>query len=133
MASGDASKRWFPEMIGILKEQWKPTMSWDELILLRDRLNTTLQEIRTTRQIKTPMMWCSKCQARHRAGQPTISVRAMILALGRFRVANEPEVKKLEKDWAKYRKEHRLDLDGKPETAVSEKPRNSVREMPGQG
>jgi hypothetical protein len=115
MASGDASKRWFPEMIGILKEQWKPTMSWDELILLRDRLNATLQEIRTTRQIKTAMMWCPKCQARHRAAQPTISVRAMILALGRFSVANEPEVKKLEKDWAKYRKEHRLDLDGKPE------------------
>ncbi|HCS91277.1 MAG TPA: hypothetical protein DIW77_14875 [Chromatiaceae bacterium] len=29
-------------------------MSWDELILLRDRLNATLQDIRTTRQIKTP-------------------------------------------------------------------------------
>jgi len=117
MASGDASRRWFPEMISILKEQWKPTMSWDELILLRDRLNATLQEIRTTRRIKTPMMWCSKCKARHQAAQPTISVRAMILALGRFSVANEPEVKKLDKDWAKYRKEHRLDLDGKPENS----------------
>jgi len=41
----------------------------------------------------------------------------MILALGRFSVANEPEVKKLDKDWAKYRKEHRLDLDGKPENS----------------
>ena len=57
----------------------------------------------------------------------------MILALGRFRVANEPEVKKLEKDWAKYRKEHRLDLDGKPEITVNEEPRNSVLEMPEQG
>ena len=75
-----------------------------------------------TRQVKTPMIWCRKCNAQHRAAQPTISVRAMILTLGRFSVTNEPAVKKLEKDWANYRKEHRLDLYGKPEDSVLEMP-----------
>ncbi|QQO56581.1 MAG: hypothetical protein N838_27650 [Thiohalocapsa sp. PB-PSB1] len=42
----------------------------------------------------------------------------MILALGRLSVANEPEVKKLDKDWANYRKEHRLDVYGKPEISA---------------
>jgi hypothetical protein len=42
----------------------------------------------------------------------------MILALGRLRVADEPAVKKLERDWEKYRKEHHLDLYGKPEDSA---------------
>jgi len=46
----------------------------------------------------------------------------MILALVRSNVTHEPEVKKLEKDWARYRKEHRLDLYGKPEKSVLEMP-----------
>mgnify|MGYP006267597995 CR=1 FL=1 len=122
MASGDASRTWFPELIGLLKKQWHPTMSWDDIILLRDRLNGTFQEIRSTRQIQTPMMWCPKCKAQHRGAQPRVSVRAMILALGRFSVANQSEVKRLEKDWEKYRKAHRLDLYGKPESDVLQEP-----------
>jgi len=122
MASDDANKTWFPELIGILNKEWKPTISWDAMILLPDRLNGTLHEIRMTRQIKTPMIWCPTCKQRHRAAQPTLSVRAMILALVRSNVTHEPEVKKLEKDWARYRKEHRLDLYGKPEKSVLEMP-----------
>jgi len=119
MASGDASRHCFPEMISMLKTEWNPSMSWEEIISFRDRLNKTLQEIRTTRNIRSPMIWCPKCQARHRSAPPKISVRALILALGRFQVVDEAQVKKIEKEWKKYRKDHKLDLYGKADGSSS--------------
>src|SRR6266446_726890 len=79
MASGDAQRVWFPELIAIVKQAGAPTMSMDALLRLRDRLETTLQTIRQTRQILPAMMWCPHCQARHRAAPPSVSVRATIL------------------------------------------------------
>jgi hypothetical protein len=38
-----------------------------------------------------------------------------------------PEVKKLEKEWAKYRKEHGLDLYGKPEDSAVDAPGHDVQ------
>jgi hypothetical protein len=69
MASGDAQRVWFPELIAIVKQAGAPTMSMDALLRLRDRLEATLQTIRQTRQILPAMMWCPHCQARHRAPQ----------------------------------------------------------------
>ena len=40
-------------------------------------------------------------------------MRALILALGRFQISADAEVKELDKVWVKYRKKHRLDLYGK--------------------
>ena len=58
MASGDAQKVWFPEMIAMLRKAADPAMSVDAMLLLRDRLDATLQRIRRTRQILPAMMWC---------------------------------------------------------------------------
>src|SRR5205823_5243174 len=96
MAAGDAQKVWFPELIAMVRQAGDPAMSMDALLRLRDRLNTTLQTIRHTRQILPAMMWCPHCQARHRAAPPTVSVRATILALGRFTRATAVEVQALE-------------------------------------
>lgn len=104
MASGDAQRTWFPEMIGMLKDDWHASMSLDALISLRDRLDATLQTIRTERHILPAMMYCPRCQKRHRAAPPKVSVRAMILALARFEIAPQSEVKTLEKLWNKHRK-----------------------------
>ena len=51
MASGDAQKVWFPELIEMVRQAEAPAMSMDALLRLRDQLNTTLQTIRHTRQI----------------------------------------------------------------------------------
>jgi len=48
------------------------------------------------------------------SGSYRVSVRAAILALGRFGIASPELTKKLEKDWAKHRTEKRLDLYGRP-------------------
>ena len=115
MASGDAQKVWFPELIALVRQAGDPAMSMEALLRLRDRLETTLQTIRRTRQLLPAMMWCPHCQARHRAAPPTVSVRATILALGRFTHATTAEVQALEKRWHSYRRQHQLDRDGRPE------------------
>ena len=51
------------------------------------------------------------------AAEPDVSVRAVILSLGRFGIASAEEVKALEKSWSPYRKQKGLDLYGKTEDA----------------
>lgn len=113
MAAGDAQRTWFPELIELLRARWQPSLSWDALIALCDDLDALLQRIRTERGILPPMMWCRCCQVRRRAAPPRVSVRAAILALARFGIAGEDEVKALEKGWARHRKATGLDLRGK--------------------
>jgi len=115
MASGDAQRTWFPKMIEMLKDAWHPELSLEELIALRDRLDKTLQTIRRDGNIIPPMMWCPKCQKRHRSAHPKVSVRAAILAVGRFQIADQSEVKSIEKKWNIFRKQNQLDLYGKKE------------------
>ena len=94
-------------------------MSWEEIMQVRDSLDETLQEIRTGRNIEPPIMWCPKCQTRHRSAPPKISVRAMIIALGRFNVEEEEIVKKIEKGWKAYQAKNKLDLYGQPKDGIT--------------
>jgi hypothetical protein len=45
MASGDAQKVWFPELIAMVRQAGDQPMSMDTLLRLRDRLNITLQTV----------------------------------------------------------------------------------------
>jgi hypothetical protein len=40
-------------------------------------------------------------------------VRALILALARFEIASKDQTRALEKAWARYRKQHWLDIEGR--------------------
>lgn len=64
MASGDASRTWFSELIETLWREWNSKMSWEQIFTLRDRLDVMLQEIRISRGIQPPMMWCPVCKTR---------------------------------------------------------------------
>ena len=121
MASGDAQRTWFLEMVEMLGQTWSPSMSETEWIALRDRLDTTLQTIRRERPILPAMMWCPRCQSRHRSAPPKVSVRAMILALGQFELASVAEIKALERRCNTYRRHHQLDRFGMKES-VAESP-----------
>jgi hypothetical protein len=114
MAAGDASRTWFSEMVETLRQEWKPEMAWEQVIALRNRLDSMLNEIRLSRGIRPPTMWCPVCNQRTQQAAPSVSVRALILALGRFDIVGAAEVKSLEKRWAKHRKENSLDRNGKP-------------------
>jgi hypothetical protein len=113
MPSGDAQRTWFPEMVVRLRVEWRAGMSMPALISLRDELDEMLHRIRVGRSIKTPIMTCDKCGATGPAAEPHVSVRALILALARFAIAPKDETRALEKAWATYRKQHRLNIEGR--------------------
>jgi hypothetical protein len=119
MPSGDAQKTWFPEMIVRLRSEWHEGMSIPALIGLRDELDEALHRIRVARNIQTPIITCRRCGMTGHAAEPHVSVRALILALARFEIASKDQTRALEKAWAQYRKQHRLDIEGRALVRVS--------------
>ena len=119
MASGDASRTWFSEMVETLRQEWKSEISWQQVFTLRDHLDAMLKEIRLARSIKPPSMWCPVCKKQTQQAPPSVSVRALIFALGRFGIVAATEATSLEKRWAKHRKENNLDRNGKLGDALS--------------
>jgi hypothetical protein len=120
MPSGDAQRTWFPEMIGRLRAEWHQGMAIPALIGLRDELDGTLHRIRAGRSIQTPIITCRRCGKTAHAAEPRVSVRALILALARFKIASKDQTRALEREWAAYRKQHRLDLEGKAAAGIPE-------------
>lgn len=113
MPAGDAQRTWFPEMIEILGARWHVGLAFAALIELRDELDTMLHRIRAERHIRPPVIRCPQCGHVGEAAEPDVTVRAMILSLGRFGIASAEQVKTLEKGWAAYRRQNGLDLYGK--------------------
>jgi hypothetical protein len=113
MSKGDAQRVWFPEMLARLRSEWRETMSFAALVDLRDSLDTMLRQIRSERHISSPVLTCPKCGLRSPMAEPQVSVRATILAAGRFGIAPPAKTKALEREWSRYRHEQGLDLYGK--------------------
>jgi hypothetical protein len=122
MAAGDAQRVWFPEMIETLRSEWHHGMSFEATIKLRDELDAMLQRIRSAQHIRTPVFKCPHCGHVGEGAQPHVSVRAMLLSLARFRIADAEQVKTLEKSWAAYRQQNKLDIFGKDEALSSVNP-----------
>jgi hypothetical protein len=122
MAAGDAQRVWFPEMVERLRSQWHPGMSFDAIVELRDELDAMLQWIRSKRHIRPPVLRCPRCGHIGEAPQPHVSIRAMLLSLQRFGISDAEHIKDLEKGWAAYRQQNRLDLYGKRAEPAPAKP-----------
>jgi hypothetical protein len=86
-------------MLEILRTQWHAGLPFATLIELRDELDTMLHRIRAERDIRPPVIRCSRCGHVGEAAEPDVTVRAMILSLGRFGVAPAEQVKTLKKRW----------------------------------
>ena len=116
MASGDRQRTWFPEMVEVLRSEWRPEMTCAEIIALRDQLDKMLKWIRNSLNLQpvTTSTLCPCCNEPMVQGAGGVSVRATILALNRFGIAPANEIKFLEKTWSKHRRETGLDLNGKP-------------------
>ena len=121
MAAGDAQRVWFPEMIEALRSEWHHGMSFEATVELRDELDAMLQRIRSERHIRPPVFKCPQCGHVGEGAQPHVSVRAMLLSLVRFGIADAEQVKTLEKGWAVYRQQYKLDIVGKVEGLPSAK------------
>jgi len=120
MAAGDPQRVWFPEMLARLRCGWNSQMSFPALIELRDGLDVILQQIRPERHIVSPVLRCPECGAIGPSAEPHVSVRALILALGRFGITSQKETKRIERDWARYRVQNQLDLYGQASATVAE-------------
>jgi hypothetical protein len=107
-------------MLARLGREWNSQMSFPALIELRDRLDAMLQQIRSEGHIVPPVLRCPKCGATGPSAEPHVSVRALILALGRFGITSQKDTKRIERDWAKYRVQNRLDLYGRASATVIE-------------
>jgi hypothetical protein len=113
MPAGDAQRVWFPEMIEKLRSRWHEGMSFEAVIELRDELDAMLQQIRAGRHIRPPLLKCPQCGQVGHAAEPRVSVRAMLFSLQRFGIVEAEHVKTLERGWAIYRRQNRLNLCGK--------------------
>ena len=100
MPSGDAQRAWFPEMLNQLEDFWTPDVSWDALIAFCARMTAFRSEIRKTKGIRSPMMYCRSCKERHPAKLPEISPRSALYALLKLGMVSEAEMKSLDRDWA---------------------------------
>jgi hypothetical protein len=79
-----------------------------------------LQRIRSERHIRPPVLRCPRCGHVGEGADPHVSVRAMILSLSRFGIAPSKPIYALEKAWAGYRRQNRLDLYGKSTTSPTQ-------------
>ena len=113
MAAGDAHRVWFPEMVECLRSHWHQGISLDVMVELRDDLDAMLQRIRSEHRIRSAVFKCSRCGYVGAGADPHVSVRAMILSLGRFGIASADQTHALEKAWAAKRKDSGLDLYGR--------------------
>ena len=110
MPAGQAHTTWFPELKNILKNKWSSKLSIEQHFDLVKDLNEKLKQIRTELNIQPPMMWCPKCQKRHRSRFTDVSITAMYYALKRFEFCENHEFKKLLREWKKYSKSENIDI-----------------------
>ena len=120
MPPGERSQTWYPEVVALLRSRWKPEMSWQAAIELRGLLQRELETLRASRGIQPPMFRCPRCGTRAPGAPPRISVRAMLLALGRFGIEPSETVRQRESAWARHRAEHGLDLLGRARALVTD-------------
>jgi hypothetical protein len=120
MPLGVAQRTWFPEMIARLRSEWHEGLPMPALIGLRDELDGMLHRIRAGRNFRTPMVTCRRCGKTGAGAEPHVSVRALILALARFEISSKEQARALEKVWAEYRKQRRLDIEGKVQGSFPE-------------
>jgi len=106
-------------MVETLRSEWHQGMSFEATMELRDELDAMLQRIRSEQHIRTPVFKCPHCGHVGEGAQPHVSVRAMLLSLVRFGIADAEQVKMLEKSWAVYRQQNRFDIFGKGEGVSS--------------
>jgi hypothetical protein len=58
-------------------------------------------------------MYCPSCKGRHLAKLPDISPRSALFALKTLGKVSDDQMKRLDRDWAKYRKSNQLDACGR--------------------
>jgi hypothetical protein len=110
MASGDAQRAWFPEMLDDLENRWSSKMTWDDLAVFCRSMTEKRKRIRDARGIQAPRVRCGKCGGT--MVLPPISIRSALFSLRKLGIIDDERFKKLDRDWIKHRKQNALDAYG---------------------
>lgn len=115
MASGDATRVWFPEMLDELKNRWNKSMKWESAISFCNEMTEYREMIKEEKGIKPVNFRCGSC-AGNMVLAP-VSVRSLLFALKKIGKIKEDTFEKLDKDWKSYKRKNKLDGYGnvKPE------------------
>lgn len=112
MASGDAQRVWFPEMLEDLESTWTPSMTWEELADFCRLMTEKRKDILESRGIQPPQTRCPKCGSVSRADISGVSIRSALFALKKSGIVSEADFKKLDRSWKKHKAENHLDAYG---------------------
>ena len=132
MPRGERQQVWYPELVALLRSEWRPDLSWEAIVELRGQLQGHLEQLRARRGILPPVIRCPCCGITAPAAPPLISVRAMLLAVGRYGIETHEVVRQRERAWIAYRAQHDLDLVGR-RAAVHELEHNHPESHQGDG
>jgi len=113
MPRGERNQVWYPELVVLLRSEWRPDLSWETIMELRGQLQGHLEQLRARRGIVPAAVHCRSCGTTAPAAPPVISVRAMLLAVGRYGIETHEVVRQRERAWTGYRAQHDLDLVGR--------------------
>ncbi len=112
MAAGDAQRAWFPDMLAELETYWRDDLDWVDVIDFCERMTELRSEIRTKQGIRPAMINCRSCGEKHPILLSPISPRSVLFALRKVDVISDEELKRLDKDWMRYRRKEDLDVAG---------------------
>jgi hypothetical protein len=129
MSSGERSQVWFPEIVALLRHQWRQDLSWQSVVELRDLLQNKLGEIRQSRGILPPLIRCRWCGHIGPAKPTAISVRSMLISVRRFAIDTIESIEIREHEWERFRRKNKLDLIGRSskKDALDSCHKNSIR------
>lgn len=119
MPAGQAHTIWFPELKEILKNKWSSNLSIEQHFDIVDDLNNKLKQIRIDLDIQQSIMWCPKCQKKHRSKFNCVSITAMYYALKRFELCEIDDFNKLLREWKRYSKSKNIDIYGKEKIDIN--------------
>jgi hypothetical protein len=113
MASGDATRIWFAEMLDELRSEWQSGMDWPDMIAFCQRMEIRRMEIMLQKGIRGPRVKCPDCGKVERQTKADISVRSALFAMRKNEIVSQEEFAELDRNWKKYARKHELNMYGK--------------------
>jgi hypothetical protein len=114
MPAGERSQTWYPEIVELLRSNWRSELELSDVLGLREHLQEAMMQLRRRRGIVSATVRCRCCGTTGPGADPVISVRALLLSVRRFGIDSAQVVAAREREWMSYRRQHHLDRFGKP-------------------
>ena len=99
-------------MLSELERFWDNDPDWSDVIKFCEQMTSLRSDIKDQRGIHSPSITCRSCGKKHAMTLPPISPRSLLFALQKIDIITDDELKRLDKEWMRYRKAENLDARG---------------------